>query len=62
MKGARKLRELRSRGGRSTVRALYRQIGEVLVIGAFGPEAESDLKGFRKTCRLAESRLDDVEE
>ncbi|WP_353057946.1 type II toxin-antitoxin system RelE/ParE family toxin [Propionimicrobium sp. PCR01-08-3] len=62
VRGARRLRELRPRGGRSVTRALYRQIGNVLVIGAFAPEVESDVKGFRKACGLAERRLDEVEE
>lgn len=60
--GARKLRELRPRSGRSITRAFYRQVGDVLVIGAYGPEAESDPKGFRRACRAAERRLDELEE
>lgn len=62
VKGSRKLRELRPRGGRSITRAFYRQIGDALVIGSFGPEAESDPQGFRRACRVAERRLADVEE
>jgi len=61
IRGADKLRELRPRGGRSVTRALYRQFGDVFVIGAYGPEAQHDLRGFRKACRDAEQRLNGVE-
>ena len=62
VKGADKLRELRPRGGRSVTRPLYRRIGDVFVIGAYGPEAESDPKGFARACRAAEQRLSQIEE
>jgi hypothetical protein len=42
VRGAPALRELRPRAGRSAYRALYRQIGEVFVVAAVGPEAQSD--------------------
>jgi hypothetical protein len=61
VKGAAKLRELRPRGGRSRQRAFYRRIGDVIVVGAIGPEAETDPSGFRRAIRLAEERLDQVE-
>lgn len=62
VKGADKLRELRPRGGRSVTGVFYRQFGDVLVIGAYGPEAEHDPKGFKRACRAAQKRLDEVEE
>ncbi|SDS03562.1 Phage derived protein Gp49-like [Brevibacterium sandarakinum] len=62
VKGADKLRELRPRGGRSITRALYRQFGDTFVVGAYGPEAEYDPKGFVRACRAAERRLDQIEE
>lgn len=60
--GAHKLRELRPGRGRSVIRPLYRQIGSVFVIGAYGPEAQYDKKGFKKACRSAEERLAELEE
>lgn len=60
VKGANKLRELRPRGGRSVTRPFYRQFGNVFVIGAYGPEAESDPKGFKRACKLAEARLNTI--
>ena len=42
-----KLRELRPRQGRSPWRALYLRVGDVLSIGAIGPEAKHDPRGFR---------------
>lgn len=41
------LRELRPRQGRSPWRALYRRSGDLLVVGAIGPEAEKDRPGIR---------------
>lgn len=52
-----KLRELRPRAGRSPWRALYRQGGNILVIGAIGPEAKSDRRGFDRAVDLAEQRI-----
>ena len=61
VRGADKLRELRPRGGRSVTRVLYRQLGDVFVIGAYGPEAQHDPRGFKKACQDAERRLNGVE-
>jgi len=62
VKRARGLRELRPRQGRSPWRAFYRQIGQVLVVGAVGPEASVDPRGFARAVKAAEERLDEVEE
>jgi hypothetical protein len=56
------VRELRPRGGRSPWRAFYRRIGDVFVVGAIGPEAEANPRGFLKAVRLAESRLNESEQ
>jgi hypothetical protein len=50
------------RAGNSPWRAFYRQFGQQFVIGAIGPEADNDPKGFKKAVRAAEERLDEVEE
>ena len=52
------LRELRPRQGRSRWRGFYRRIGDTLVIGAFGPEAQVDSRGFDRAVRRAIDRLD----
>jgi hypothetical protein len=57
-----RLRELRPRAGRSAWRALYRQVGEVFVVAAVGPEAQSDPRGFERAVRRALRRLADLEE
>lgn len=62
VEGSKKLRELRPRGGRSVTRPLYRQFGDVFVVGAYAPEAESDKRGFARACREAERRLGQMEE
>src|SRR5262245_60837145 len=62
VRGAQGLRELRPRAGRSPYRALYRQMGEVFVVGAVGPEAQSDPRGFDRAVRRALDRLATVEE
>lgn len=51
------LRELRPRAGRSPWRAFYRRIGDRLVVGSIGPEAESDPRGFERALRRAVDRL-----
>lgn len=56
------LRELRPRAGRSPWRVFYRRIGEVIVIGAIGPEAEVDIHGFRRATASAARRLSEIEE
>jgi hypothetical protein len=53
------LRELRPRRGSSPIRAFYRRIGDFMVIGAVGPEAEVDQRGFRRAVAHAISRLDE---
>ena len=62
VRDARGLRELRPRAGRCRHRALYRQIGDVFVVAAVGPEAQSDPVGFGRAVRRALQRLADVEE
>src|SRR5215469_2059596 len=62
VRGAEKLRELRPRAGRSAWRALYRQVGQVFVVAAIGPEAQSDPRGFDRAVRRAVQRLDRLEE
>ncbi len=57
VKGADRLRELRPRAGRSRWRAFYRHIGGVMVIGAFGPEAKVDPRGFQAAVHRATERL-----
>lgn len=62
VKGAARLRELRPRAGRSPWRAFYRRILGTLVIGAIGPEAHVDPRGFGRAIRAAEARLTQFEE
>jgi hypothetical protein len=62
VRGSHRLRELRPRAGRSPYRALYQQVGEVFVVAAVGPEAQSDSKGFERAARHALDRLAKVEE
>jgi hypothetical protein len=52
------LRELRPRAGRCRYRAFYRRIGDTFVIGAIGPEAEVNQRGFKRAVTTAEERLD----
>lgn len=61
VRGVSGLRELRPRAGRSPWRAFYRRIGSEMVIGAVGPEAESNLSGFNRAVQDALQRLDDFE-
>lgn len=61
VRGGEKLRELRPRAGRSPWRAFYRRIENAMVIGAIGPEAESNRHGFARSVSSAEQRLDEVE-
>jgi phage-related protein len=51
------LRELRPRQGRSPWRAFYRRSGELLVVGAIGPEAIKDRLGFGRAIKAAEERI-----
>lgn len=62
VRGAAGLRELRPRAGRSAWRVLYRQVGEVFVVAAVGPEAQSDPRGFDRTVRHALGRLAEIED
>ena len=55
------LRELRPRGGRSRWRAFYRRIGQMMVIGAIGPEANVNPAGFRRAVIAAVERLSATE-
>ncbi len=57
-----KLRELRPRAGRSPWRAFYRRISRSMVIGAIGPEADSNRPGFNRAVKNAETRLNQIEE
>lgn len=61
IRGSEDLRELRPRAGRSRWRALYRRIGEVYVVGAIGPEATVDPRGFDRAVTAATRRLDELE-
>ena len=61
VEGAASLRELRPRQGRSPWRALYRRIGDRVVVGAVGPEALHDRRGFRRAVDAAEARLAGME-
>jgi len=62
VRSAENLRELRPRQGRSPWRAFYRRFGTAFVVAAVGPEAQVDSKGFDRTVRAAEQRLDEVED
>jgi hypothetical protein len=62
VQGADNVRELRPRQGRSPWRAFYRPIASLFVVAAIGPEAEQDSRGFHKAVRLAEQRLDELED
>jgi hypothetical protein len=61
VRGVEDLRELRPRAGRSVWRSLYRRIGSVFVIGAVGPEAKSDKRGFDRAAMEAVVRLRTIE-
>jgi hypothetical protein len=52
------LRELRPRGGRSQWGAFYRRIGDQIVLGAIGPEAQVDARGFNRAVAVAVERLE----
>ena len=60
VRGGGGLRELRPRAGRSPWRAFYRQVGRAFVIGAVGPEAQVDNRGFRRAVGVANERLSDI--
>lgn len=56
------LRELRPRRGQSPWRALYRRVGDVMVVLAVAPEAVKDRRGFGRAVAEAERRLRELEE
>jgi hypothetical protein len=58
---AAQLRELRPRAGRSRWRAFYRRIGDTLIIGAIGPEARVNPRGFSRAIQAAAERLGRLE-
>ena len=51
------LRELRPRAGRSPWRGFYKRVGDLILIGAFGPEAKVDPSGFRAAVAASEERI-----
>jgi phage-related protein len=53
-----RLRELRPRQGRSPWRAFYTRSGDLMVVGAIGPEAQHDQRGFDRAVRIAEERIE----
>src|SRR5207245_463859 len=61
VRGANALRELRPRAGRSAWRGFYRRIGDQMVVGAFGPEAQVDRNRFQAAVLAASERLDAYE-
>jgi len=61
VQGVEKLRELRPRAGRSPWRGFYRRIGDMFVVAAVGPEAESDRRGFDRATGDAVSRLENIQ-
>jgi hypothetical protein len=56
-----RLRELRPRAGNCPWRAFYRQIGDVFVVAAVGPEAQVKPRDFTRAVRDAEQRLAEIE-
>ncbi len=54
-------RELRPRGGRSAVRAIYCRFGNAIVILAIGPEALVDRRGFSAAVAAAVARAAEIE-
>jgi hypothetical protein len=61
VRGAKSLRELRPRAGRSPWRPIYSRVGDVFVVLAVGPEAEVDRQGFNKAVAAAQERLREIE-
>lgn len=51
------VRELRPRAGRSPWRAFYHQVGNELIIGSIGPEAQAKPRLFRAAVKRAVERL-----
>ena len=53
------IRELRPRAGRSPWRAFYQQRdGRIFLVGAIGPEALQNPRGFRRAVAAAIERMD----
>lgn len=52
-----RFRGLQLRAASSPWRAFYRRFGDVAIIGAFGPEAKVDPRGFRDAVQRAMDRL-----
>lgn len=61
IQGVDRVRELRPRGGNSPWQAFYRQIGDIFVIGAIGPEADVKPRVFTRSITEAQQRLDELE-
>jgi len=61
VRAAATLFELRPRAGRSAWRAFYRQVGDIMVVAAIGPEARVDARGFARSVRAAQERLGALE-
>lgn len=61
VRGVAGLRELRPRAGRSPWRGLYGRVGQVFVIVAIAPEAESDRRGFDRVAATGAERLRAIE-
>lgn len=57
-----RLRELRPRAGNCPWRAFYRQVGNVFVVAAIGPEAQVKPHDFTRALHNAEQRLKELEE
>lgn len=55
------LRELRPRRGDSPYRAFYRRGGDAMLVGAVGPEASVDRRGFGRAVEAAEERIRELE-
>jgi hypothetical protein len=62
VRSSRSVRELRPRSGRSRIRPLYQRFGDVFVIGAIGPEAQVDPRGFDRAVQRAVERFVEIEE
>lgn len=62
VRGTTGLRELRPRAGRSQYRSFYKRTGpNQFVVGAIGPEAQVDPRGFRRCVKAAQERLSKYE-
>lgn len=50
-----------SRGGSSPTRAFYRGVSDLLLVGAIGPEAAVDPRGFKRAAAAAAARIERYE-